>query len=128
MTPPASTAATAQTAIPPSPPPLDVTPEQLRKAYESNELSADEKYRGKTLRVTGLVVAVRKDFGDQPYVELLTRNEFLSVIARFDTLDDELRWLKRGDKVLVRCMGDGMLVVPRLRACAIETHWVRKRE
>jgi hypothetical protein len=109
----------------PDEPPVNVTSEQLRRDYDGNEVSADERYRGKVLDVTGIVKAVKKDFRDQPYVELATSNMFQSVHARFAASDaGELKGFKRGDKLIIRCIGNNVVIgSPQLKDCVLQHHY-----
>lgn len=115
---------------PPAAPPLSVSAEQLRKGYEENEVSADERYRDKVLDVTGFVKAVRKDPFDQPYVELSTNNMFESVHARFASgHDDVLSNFLRGDKVILRCIGNNVVIgSPKLKECVLQHQYRRSSE
>lgn len=49
---------------------VSVTAYDLAAAYKSNEVAADEKYKGKTLRITGTIDSIGKDIIDTPYVTL----------------------------------------------------------
>lgn len=105
--------------------PINITPEQLRKDYDANEVDADERYRGRTLFVTGLVQSVKKDVFGEPYVELSTSNQFMSVHARFRA-DAELSKLQRGDRVVARCVGNGATIgSPQVSDCVIEHQYRR---
>lgn len=126
---PVPTPAPAAVSLPsPDEPPVRVTPEQLRRDYDGNEVSADERYRGKMLEVTGLVRAVKKDFRDRPYVELATSNQFMSVHARFANSEvDELKGFLRGDKLIIRCIGNNVVIgSPQLTSCVLEHHYRRR--
>lgn len=112
----------------PAAPPVAVTADQLRREYETNEVSADERYRGRVLVVTGIVKSVKKDIlSEEPYVELSAG--FMSVDARFDPEDGGVlgRFL-RGDKIIVRCIGNGQAILsPQLRACVLQNHYRRAK-
>ena len=49
---------------------MDVNADDLYKAYEANEVAADEKYKGKLVKVHGFVKNIGKDILDNPYVVL----------------------------------------------------------
>jgi hypothetical protein len=106
------------------PPPIAVTAEQLREDYESNDVSADDRYRGKAILMTGIVKAIRKDILDKPYVELSTSNQFMSVHARFDPNDHvKLGKFLRGDRIIVRCIGNNVVMgSPQLKDCTLQQH------
>lgn len=46
----------------------DVSISALLTAYEGNELKADAEYKGKMVRITGVVESVKKDVLDNPYL------------------------------------------------------------
>lgn len=99
---------------------IDVSSDQLHQDYVANEIRADALYRGKLLRVTGAVQAIRKDFLGHPYVVLWTTNEFEGVHARFDD-DGGLASLTPGAHVTIRCIGDNVVMhSPVLRRCTLE--------
>lgn len=101
-------------------PPIGVSAEQLRKDYKANEVSADERYRGHALLVTGAVRAVKKDILDDPYVELSTSNDFESVPAHFAETG-ALGKLSRGDRITVRCIGNNVVIgSPQLKDCVLQ--------
>lgn len=52
------------------PPALAAT--KLLQAYKANEIKADLEYKGKRFHVTGTVVSIRSDIGDDPQIELVT--------------------------------------------------------
>jgi len=62
-------------------------PLALANAYKANEIAADTKYKGKTLRVTGVVMGITKDFLDNPQVEIRTDNEFMGLQCSFRKSD-----------------------------------------
>jgi tRNA_anti-like len=97
-----------------------VSADQLHADYKANEVGADNAYRGKALRVTGAVQAIKKDFTDAPYLVLWTKNEFEGVHARFEN-DAALAQLRVGQHVTVRCIGDNVVMgSPVLRGCVLE--------
>lgn len=128
---PALAAPPAPQPDPPPPPqadpPIEVSSAQLGKDYDANEVSADDRYRGRTLRVTGIVYAVRKDFRDRPILELATSNQFVHVHAHFDS-PASLAKLLRGDKAVVLCVGAAALMGPVLEGCVIERLFRRAPE
>jgi len=93
-------------------PTINVTAEELINAYESNEVSADDQYKGKTLIVSGKVGKIGKDFFDAIYITLesdaeyrnvqcfikdkqvaakLVQGQYVSVQGKCDGLNDECR-------------------------------------
>ncbi len=49
---------------------IKITSRKLYSEYKENELSADNKYKGKTIEVSGTVNNIKKDFLDNPYITI----------------------------------------------------------
>lgn len=98
---------------------MDVPAATLFKAYEANEVAADDSYKGKQLAVAGTVAAISKDFTDAVYVELDTGNQFASIHAR--DLDPAVAaGLSKGQRITVVCEGAGLVLgSPMLSNCVI---------
>lgn len=109
-------------AAPSRSPSLTVTATQLYNDYHANEVAADEKYKGKTLRVTGSVASIDKDFMGNILLRLVTPNEFSQVMATLqDTEKGKAGRLAKGNGVRLVCEGQGMVIgSPSLDDCAIE--------
>lgn len=93
---------------------VQVTSTDLFHAYEANEVSADDRYKGKKLLVTGTVASIDKGglTGEAIMVKLATPNQFLAVTASME--DDEkpnAMKLSKGDAVKVLCTGGAMKVI-----------------
>lgn len=101
---------------------ISVSAEQLRKDYKTNEVSADERYRGKPLLVTGTVKSIKKDILDNPYVELSTSEMFENVDAHFaDGATAALGKLAPGNKITVSCVGNNVVIgSPQLKDCSLQ--------
>lgn len=102
---------------------ISVSAGQLFQSYHANEVSADEKYRGKPLLVTGSVQNITKDAFDNVFVNLRTSNEFMPARAQIDDADEHAKAgaLHRGQRITIACTGDGMLVgSPMLENCHIK--------
>lgn len=50
--------------------PIIVTATKLSSDYQSNEVSADAKYKGNLVQVSGTIYNIGKDIMDNPYIEL----------------------------------------------------------
>lgn len=66
-------------------------------------------YRGKVLRVSGVVDAIKKGISDDPYVVLRAANEFLGVHANFEDAGG-LSGLTPGKRIVVRCIGNNVIM------------------
>ena len=80
---------------------MEVTASELYRAYEANEVSADQQYKGKRLLITGVVENIGKDVMDNPYVAL--KIDFLKGVNCY--FDDEnnkvLSQLNKGQKIQI---------------------------
>lgn len=99
-----------------------VTIGELVKAYESNELAADNKYKGKWLLVVGKVDSIKKDILDDPFV-IIGSGKQLEIVqgqAYFDDAEQSvLASLEKGQTIGVVCKGDGLLMNVQLRDCLL---------
>jgi hypothetical protein len=91
-------------------PPVSVSSATLINEYEDNEVSADDRYKGKTLRVSGTVDNIAKDIMDSMYVTLKGDKEYGITSVQCYFADDQksaLSRLKKGQQVTIvgRCDG-----------------------
>lgn len=105
--------------VAPSQPIITVSASQLFKAYEANEVSADNAYKGRTLVVTGKVGGIKKDFTDTVYVTLeVDIFKSVHVLGIPETI---ATGLSKGQPITVQCEGNGMIMLsPLLKDCAIQ--------
>lgn len=112
----------------------------LAKAYGSNEVAADAKYKGKYLWVSGTVDSVTKSLGGAIIVGLRSNNQFLPLDAELDksvgvvegmedTRSKVVKMsvvppteaatpLKKGQKIHLICKGAGtVMAAPQLKLC-----------
>jgi hypothetical protein len=92
---------------------------RLFQDYDANEVAADNRYKGKALRVTGRVVAVEKNLMDAAVLGLSSGNVIFQTMATL-TLEATPRAavLAKGDTVVVQCTGGGrMMRMPLLDRC-----------
>lgn len=114
---PGSTERPVEAEKPKETPALAVTAIALYEAYDANEVSADAKYKGKKLAVTGEVKDVEKTFGNV-YVNL-TGNEFLGqVTCKLESEADAAK-LTKGQTVTLVGTGDGKTGFPRVVDCVL---------
>ncbi|WP_337245217.1 hypothetical protein [Luteimonas sp. gir] len=86
-----------------------VDAQALYAAYNANEVSADNEFKGKRLAVTGIVSGINKDFMDKVYVEIETGQMFQSIHAR-GLSPDVAAALQKGQGIEVECTGAGLMV------------------
>ncbi len=100
----------------------------LIQDYTANEVAADQKYKGKTVEVTGKVTGVKKDLLDKIYVTLQGEEDwpphrqkrltFVSVQCFFaDKYTKEAAALSNGEWVKIRGRCDGKLGNVLLKNC-----------
>jgi hypothetical protein len=79
-----------------------VSANALYRAYDSNELAADEQYRGKRLNITGTVYQMGRDISGSPFVVIGGSGMLDGVQCIFpDAASRQIALLKKGDKVVV---------------------------
>lgn len=101
---------------------IKVTALQLSKAYNANEVAADQKYKGKEMLVYGIITGIDKDFMNDIVVNLNSGNSFLPVRAHLEGgQDDKAASLAKGGEIIVQCSGGGFIIGSAvLNKCAIK--------
>ncbi len=97
-----------------------VSATDLVQAYKDNEVAADVKYKGKALKVTGIVTSIKKDITSEIYVTLKGTG-FRSVQCYFeDSENSKVANLKKGDELTV--IGDchGLMMNVLMKECEIK--------
>jgi hypothetical protein len=101
--------------------PVSVSASALFNAYESNEIAADETYKGKIILVTGTIDSVGKDITDSMYVSLKTSNSIFGIQCFFDDANKgALSRLNKGQTVTIRGRCDGKFGNILLKDCIIQ--------
>jgi hypothetical protein len=92
---------------------------QLWRDYEQNEVAADARYKDQRLRVTGTVVNIERDYEGRPVVHLFGGNAIFPTVVRLNKADlPAVARLKKGDQIVVRCIGAGReMRMPQLERC-----------
>lgn len=104
---------------------ITVSAVDLLKAYDENEVKADNLYKGKTLEVTGDVKSIGKDILDKVYITLGDKDETFAIISvqcyfKDDAEIDKVAELSEGDKVTVVGTGDGGTLNVMMKNCIIK--------
>ncbi|MBV9990066.1 MAG: hypothetical protein JOZ72_02130 [Alphaproteobacteria bacterium] len=94
---------------------------ELARAYNANEVNAQNTYGGKTLDVTGTITGVKLDIFNNPVVEMEGVNEFLPVQATFDqSYSQKVSALSKGQEITVRCTSiTEVISAPMLSECSL---------
>lgn len=100
---------------------IAVTAREIFSAYESNEVAADQKYKGKLLEITGKVAGIDSGFNDNAIVNLATSNEFMNLQASGDdSFTEKAASLTKGQEVKMICRGEGEVAgFPMVGECVI---------
>jgi len=113
-----SPTAAVQTATAPAPKQeslATIDAETLYKAYEANEVAADEQFKGKLLKVSGVIHDIGKDIMDNPYVIL---GDDIGVQVTFPDRENfrkRLAQLKKGESITVTGTVEGKMLHVQLR-------------
>lgn len=102
---------------------IEATADELLNSYKENELAGDEKYKGKTLIITGKINSIQSGLGDTPFILLNAGGdmEFALPQAHFSNSEKQsLLELKKGTNVKLQCIGDGEIGgTPMLKDCKV---------
>lgn len=98
--------------IEPTPAPVEPLPEllgarQIAAAYDANEVAADDRFKGKRVRIVGHVNKITKSITGKMMVGL-GRERGRHVLANFPEGSKDPATLKKGELVLTECVGAGM--------------------
>lgn len=97
---------------------IQIQASELYDAYDANEIQANERFGGRTLRVLGTIEQIAVDRTGTPYVQLETRG--LGVRANFTAGADGLSGLRKGADVAVTCIGVGRSMSIHLKDCRLD--------
>lgn len=99
-----------------------VSSSQLFNDYHSNEVAADNKYKGKQLLVTGTVASIDKGPFGGLILRLATSNQFMSTMCKMnDSENATMAQLQKGKQVRVLCESAGMMIgTPSLSDCVFK--------
>ena len=101
---------------------IEVSAAELEAEYKANEVRADSQYRGKPLRVRGVVDRISRDIRDEPHVILKSTDYIGGVVCSFGKSGDaEVMNLSRGVGLVLDGVGAGYaLGGPMMRDCEVE--------
>ena len=103
------------------PNPITVEASALALEYETNELAGDAEFKGKTLRINGVVREVSKDILGNPFVILEgTKKGYMGVQCSFaESTAPLLSRLRKGEATSFDCRVTGKLLHVQASSCAI---------
>ncbi|WP_102944774.1 hypothetical protein [Stenotrophomonas sp. VV52] len=98
---------------------IEITATELYNDYKANEITANARYRGKPLLITGTVSAIQSDFRDKPLIQLAA-GDFVTVSISGLSLE-EASELSKGSRIKAACTGNGeVLSFPATRDCKLQ--------
>lgn len=97
-----------------------ITADDLYLAYKDNEVNADNTYKGKLVKISGIIDSIGKDILDKPYVTIKTENSFSNVqcFVADDALDS-VATLKSDQSIVMEGRVDGYLMNVSVKNCRI---------
>jgi outer membrane murein-binding lipoprotein Lpp len=99
-------------------PEITIKAETLFEEYNSNEVAADQKFKGKILQVVGFVDNIGKSLGEEIYITLKTDELIASVQCFFDKdKENEIAQQSKGRYVSVVGKCDGKIMNVTLLHC-----------
>jgi hypothetical protein len=101
---------------------IKVTSTELSNAYKANEISADAKYKGKLVEITGTVDNIQKDIMDTAYVTFaLGQYEIVHQVQCYFNRKNEgqLADISKGDRLTVRGTVDGGSLNVLVKNCQV---------
>lgn len=118
------TTSEASTQSAPSVPPVEVSANDLLKAYKDNEIAANNKFKDKSVLVSGMLKSIGADFSDKPLLTLKAGGEFefnepQATLAESD--EPKAATLSKGQKIKLLCVGNSEVAgTPMLKDCVIQ--------
>ncbi|MBM5572596.1 MULTISPECIES: OB-fold protein [Deefgea] len=99
---------------------------EAAKAYDENQVGADQKYYKKEVLVSGKITGINSGIGNEPYITLNGTNQFLSPQIHFDNPNiDKLANLTKGKKIRFVCIGNGAIVgTPIFKDCQLAEDYI----
>jgi hypothetical protein len=95
---------------------IKISPKQLLADYTANEVAADNKYKGKTIEVTGPIESISKDMLDEVYVAIEAGDPIRTVQCYLvPESAAKVATLAKGQTVTIQGRGDGLLMNVQLR-------------
>lgn len=92
----------------------------LYNEYNANEVSADDKYKGKKIAVTGEVGNIAKDIMDKPYITLSQQDGFIPAVQCYVSKELATNISKGQIITLVGTCNGSVLTVVMLKDCELE--------
>jgi hypothetical protein len=105
-------------------PPMEVTSEEILKAYKTNEMAANKKFKNQKLLVTGEIDSIEADISDNAVITFKTADkyEFLNPRASLTKEEtDNATNLAKGQSIKLLCLDISEVAgMPHLKKCTIQ--------
>ena len=99
-------------------PVLTVNSKNLYNDYNNNEISADDKYKGKIIQVKGTIRDIGNDIMDEAYITLIG-DEFFGDVQCFFSDKSYLIDVKKGQNITVVGYCDGLFLNVIMKNCIV---------
>lgn len=106
---PASSQSQPAKSVAPAEPLPEVSAQQLAQAYDRNTVAADQQFKGKRFKVSGVVDSINTDLFGKPYVTLRGGvNQFMQPQFKLDSAHvNYAANLQQGMRITLECKGRG---------------------
>ena len=105
-------------------PPMEVTSEEILKAYKTNEMAANKRFKGQQLLVSGKIDSIEADVSDNAVITFKTADqyEFLKPRASLNKVETEkATTLSKGQNIKLLCSDISEIAgMPHLKKCVIQ--------
>ncbi|WP_019693682.1 OB-fold protein [Pseudomonas fluorescens] len=96
---------------------------QILSDYKNNEVAADNRFKGRLVRITGTVGDIKKDITNSLYVTIGTGAAFELPMAQAffdDSMSQQLGQLRKGQKITATCRVKGLMMNVLLEDCEMK--------
>ena len=100
-------------------PNLIVSARKLYKEYNANEIAADEKYKGKIIKETGIIRDIGNDIMDNAYITLIGDQYFGDIQCYFRE-KSIVAGLSKGKRISVMGSCSGLMMNVHLNNCIVK--------
>lgn len=97
---------------------LTITAKEMIAAYDANEVSADQTYKGKIVEVSGTVSSISKDILYEPFITLAGKSSTFREV-QCPLPEAQAATLKKNQKIVLKGRVTGRLMNVQLEGCSI---------
>lgn len=93
--------------------------------YSKNELAAERKYKGKEVRITGVISSIEQDIFGNPFISLDAKNSLFGVKLNLKQLSEAIYELSKGEEIDMTCIGGRYsMQIPSLDKCVFTKDYI----